>query len=370
MRVLILGGGVIGTSIAYHLAARGTGVVVIERSAVACAASGKSGGFLAMDWCDGTPLMHLARRSFALHAELADGLMGDWGYRRMTTYSGVLDRVPTRAPRDSWHGWVSPDVAIHGQIGTTGTTAQVQPTAFTAGMMRAAEARGAELRLGTVTGLLRRGGDVIGVDLEGETLEGDAVVIAMGPWSILAAQWLALPPVFGLKGHSIIFKTGSVIPPEALFLEYAEPAGAVHSPEVFPRADGTTYVCAISSESPLPVDPRFVVPDNGAIDRLTAICDRISPALARSPVLASQACYRPVTQDGLPLIGAVPGIRGAYVATGHGAWGILNAPATGEAVAELILDGAARTIDLSPFDPARLAALDPDRVAVTRTRGG
>ncbi len=68
MRVLIVGGGVIGTSIAYHLAVRGAAVTVLERSAVACAASGKSGGFLALDWCDGTPLMALARRSFALHA--------------------------------------------------------------------------------------------------------------------------------------------------------------------------------------------------------------------------------------------------------------------------------------------------------------
>jgi glycine/D-amino acid oxidase-like deaminating enzyme len=63
MRVLIVGAGVIGTSIAYHLAARGAEVMVLERKAVACAASGKSGGFLALDWCDGTPLMALARRS-------------------------------------------------------------------------------------------------------------------------------------------------------------------------------------------------------------------------------------------------------------------------------------------------------------------
>ena len=62
MRTLIVGGGAIGTSIAYHLAARGADVIVIERKAIACAASGKSGGFLAMDWCDGSPLMHLARR--------------------------------------------------------------------------------------------------------------------------------------------------------------------------------------------------------------------------------------------------------------------------------------------------------------------
>ena len=79
MRVLILGGGAIGVSIAYHLAVRGADVIVIERRSVACAASGKSGGFLAMDWCDGTPLMHLARRSFALHAELSEKLGGDWG---------------------------------------------------------------------------------------------------------------------------------------------------------------------------------------------------------------------------------------------------------------------------------------------------
>ena len=92
MRTLIAGGGVIGTSTAYHLTARGVDVIVIERSAIACAASGKSGGFLAMDWCDGTPLVHLARRSFALHTELAERRIGEWGYRRMTTYGGIVRR--------------------------------------------------------------------------------------------------------------------------------------------------------------------------------------------------------------------------------------------------------------------------------------
>ena len=369
MRVLILGGGVIGTSAAYHLASRGAEVVVIERSAVACAASGKSGGFLALDWCDGTPLMPLARRSFALHAALAEKLVGDWGYRRMTTYAGTVGDVAARRPGVAGLEWVSPAVTINRQLGSANTTAQVHPAAFTSAMMRAAAERGAELRQGQATGLLRRGGDVAGVQLEGETLESDAVVIAMGPWSVLAAGWLPLPPVYGLKGHSLVFETGAALPPEALFLEYAEPAGSVLSPEVFPRADGTTYVCGVSSESPVPIDPGRVAPDHGAIDRLKALCARMSPVLARSRVLASQACYRPVTGDGLPLIGAVPGARGAYVATGHSVWGILNAPATGEAMAELILDGAARTVDISPFDPARLAALDAGRVAVTRRLG-
>src|SRR2546427_9362831 len=60
-----------GASVAYFLARRGVAVTVVERWGVACAASGKSGGFLALDWCDDSPLGPLARASFALHAELA-----------------------------------------------------------------------------------------------------------------------------------------------------------------------------------------------------------------------------------------------------------------------------------------------------------
>ena len=175
---------------------------------------------------------------------------------------------------------------------------------------------------------------------------------------------------FGLKGHSLVFETGTAIPSEALFLEYTEATGSVLSPEIFPRADGTTYVCAISSDSPLPTDPDLVVPDDGAIDRLKALCSRMSPILASSRILSSQACFRPVTQDGLPLIGAVPGAPGAYVATGHSVWGILNAPATGEAMAELILDGLSKVVNLSPFDTARLPAMEPGRIPAARSRFG
>ena len=88
MRVLICGGGVIGASTAYFLSCRGVAATVIERTGLACAASGKAGGFLALDWCDGTPLEALAHRSFALHTRLAAQIDDDWGYRRLTTYGG------------------------------------------------------------------------------------------------------------------------------------------------------------------------------------------------------------------------------------------------------------------------------------------
>src|ERR1700709_1702349 len=111
MRILVLGGGVIGTSIAYRLALRGADVTVLERGAIACAASGKAGGFLARDWCDDTPLMQLARRSFELHAELAEDLEGDWGYRRLTTYGGIVGRASAHAARGPSREWISSDVA-------------------------------------------------------------------------------------------------------------------------------------------------------------------------------------------------------------------------------------------------------------------
>lgn len=356
MKILICGGGVIGACIAYFLARRGAEVVVLERTGVACAASGRSGGFLALDWCDGTPLEALARRSFALHAQLADELAGepddDWCYRRMTTFGGVSGDGTLREDHVPALPWLSDRVAIGQRLGGPETTAQVHPGLFTQAIMRAAEAHGAGLRIGEVTGLLRSDGRVRGVLLGEETVEGDAVVIAMGPWSRAAAAWLPLPAVYGLKGHSLVFETGGEVPAEALFLEHRQD-GAASSPEIFPRSDGTTYICAISSEAPLPDDPAAVASDPGADDRLHAICAGLSPVLARSRVLARQACYRPVTRDGLPLMGAVSGAEGVYVATGHSVWGILNAPATGEAMAELILDGRT-TLGLAAFDPARL----------------
>ena len=364
MRVLIAGGGVIGTSIAYFLARRGIKPIVVERTGVANAASGKSGGFLAFDWCDGTPLQALARRSFALHAKLAEELGGDWGFRRMNTFGGYAHERSRSVPADDPAlPWLSGGVAIDRRLGTGATTAQVNPAEFTKAMMRAAEARGAELRIGAVTGMVRSddGTRLREVEVDGEALAVDAAVIAMGPWSIFAANWLPLPRVFGLKGHSLIFDTGTAVPGDALFLEYQEASGALLTPEVYPRTNGTTFISAISTESPVPLDPVDVEPDPGVHERIEALSRKLSPAFQSSSIIARQACYRPVTQDGLPLIGKVPGVEGAYVATGHSVWGILNAPATGEAMAELIADGAAKSVDLSPFDPKRLRAVEAIR---------
>jgi glycine/D-amino acid oxidase-like deaminating enzyme len=364
MHIVICGGGVIGASIAYFLTRRGAAVTVVERTRVAAAASGKSGGFLALDWCDGTPLQELARRSFALHTELAETIGGDWGYRRLTTYGGFVHPRRDLGRRRATANWLDERVAIHQKLGSAETTAQVHPEKFTAALIEQAEAQGAALRIGRVTGLAAPGdGHITGVVVDGETIAADAVVVALGPWSILAAAWMKLPPVYGAKGHSLIFAADA--PAEALFLECEDETGALLSPEIYPRPDGTIWTCAISSSSPLPVDPAAVAPDPGAMERLERLFRGMSPALADAPILARQACFRPVTQDGLPLIGPVPNMRGAYVASGHSVWGILNAPATGEAMAELILDGATSNVSTEAFDPARLDAFDASELRLS-----
>jgi glycine/D-amino acid oxidase-like deaminating enzyme len=280
----------------------------------------------------------------------------------MTTYNGFV--APGRDARHhapSGLDWLADGVTIAGRIGTPETTAIVHPRKFTSAMMAAAERNGAELRRGRVTGIIRHAHGAIarGVEVDGGVIEADAVVVAMGPWSLLAAEWMALPAVFGTRSPSVVYDTGSDVPADALFLECHDEHGGAVTVEVFPRADGSTHVTAFSGEAPLPLDPAAVTPDPDAIVRLEAICERLSLAFRAERIIARQACFRPITEDGLPLIGKVARSEGIYVATGHNVWGILNAPATGEALSELIADGVARSTDLAPFDPIRLRALDP-----------
>ncbi len=68
---------------------------------------------------------------------------------------------------------------------------------------------------------------------------------------------------------------------------------------------------------------------------------------------SQKACYWPETPDGLPCIGPIPWVKGAYIAAGHSVWGILQGPITGKAMAELLLDGASTTLDLASFDVQR-----------------
>jgi glycine/D-amino acid oxidase-like deaminating enzyme len=373
MLVVVCGGGVIGAAIAYELSCRGVAVTVVERWRVAGAASGKSGGFLARDWCRGTPVAALAERSFDLHAVWAEDLGDRYGYRRVDTFAAAMsDRRELGQRRNSpIADWLAGEASQRRRIGSPETTAQIDPEAFTACLIEAARSRGAQLTIGTVAGLRtsRDGSRVVGITLaDGRDIAGDAVIIAMGPWSMIAAHWMPIPPVYGLKGHSVVFQPDVMFPAETVFGEIEDADGQIFSPEIVPRADGTLYVCGLSGTAPLPVDPSQVRPEPGACEKLCKISVRFVPRLGSAKVLASQACYRPIAADGLPLIGPVSGLRGAYLATGHSVWGMLNAPGTAEALADLIVDGRTRHITLDAFAASRLPALNPGALSIGQRR--
>src|SRR5204862_691537 len=119
MRVVICGAGVIGACTAYFLARRGIEVTVVDRAGAASCASGKAGGFLALDWCAGSPLDALARRSFTLHAALQTEVGAEWSYRRMNAYSGVVvgERSAHRH-KPAELDWLSDGVIITSRLGT------------------------------------------------------------------------------------------------------------------------------------------------------------------------------------------------------------------------------------------------------------
>ena len=122
-------------------------MIVVERTGVACAASGKSGGFLALDWCDGSPLGRLARRSFDASCRAGrrrlDG--SRWGYRRLDTWSVLAgaDAVPAAVVARRGPAWLGERALVQGRLGTQATTAQVHPARFTEAMLQAAIGMGA-----------------------------------------------------------------------------------------------------------------------------------------------------------------------------------------------------------------------------------
>lgn len=97
-----------------------------------------------------------------------------------------------------------------------------------------------------------------------------------------------------------------------------------------------------------------MVADLSRVRVATQALAEMSPSLANQlQVRQSQACMRPCPPDGMPLMGKINHLRGAYISAGHNCWGILWAPSSGKAMAELVMQGKTRDVDLAPFSPHR-----------------
>ena len=252
--------------------------------------------------------------------------------------------------------WIDGAVESHYTMGGTSTTAQVHPFKLTHAYMQAAtDMVGSDVVIGTVEGLTFNEDktEVTGVKVDDRIIDANVVVIAMGPWTRQAAEWLKIPQVETGRTHSLLLRPEEPVTAHAIFVEHHLKNGWFKEQEVYPRPDGDIYTCGMSDSAPLPDDPNEIDPNPDSCKQLRELSAKISTKISKADMYLTQACYLPLSPDGVPIIGQVPNVKGAFIATGHSCWGILNSPGTGAALAELILTGKCTIFDLSPFDPAR-----------------
>jgi D-amino-acid dehydrogenase len=217
----------------------------------------------------------------------------------------------------------------------------LRPETLTAGLVQRLSALGVDIRTGVaVTGLTRRGAALAGVETSGGFLEGETVLIAAGVWSGSLARWAGLRlPLEAGKGYSI-----TITRPEAplrypLYLEEARIACSNFNGAL--RLAGTMELSGVNANS-----------DSRRLAAIRRAAGRYLDDWRRGDGEVEWMGMRPLTPDGLPVMGRVPGWDNLYIATGHAMLGVTLAPATGAAMSDLICTGRS-SVDLSAFDPAR-----------------
>lgn len=177
-------------------------------------------------------------------------------------------------------------------------------------------------------------------------------------------DWLGLTvPMEGIRSTSLVLPAlPSLLEADAAYACFCEEDANGCHVELYPRPNGDLYVCGCGGSDHVRGDRLRPGGDCQDADLITADPARVTAALASISAMSSiadghqgmltQACMRPCTPDGLPVMGALP-VSGAFVSAGHNCWGILWGPVCGKAMAELVMTGACNTVDLTPFSPDR-----------------
>lgn len=362
MDVVVVGGGVIGSAVGYFLARAGHAVTVLERDELGGQASSAAAGILAptVEGDRGGPFFELMLASRRLFPELAEQLRAEAGveidYAAPGLLSVAFDEAEERALRAgiAWQAQRGLDVRwleagevqrlepqlspeVRGAL-YSGEGHQVSSARLVQGFVQAGSRLGARFVGGTpVLGLERQGDEVRGVRLADRSVPADAVVLACGAWSALCGEWLGRSvPVTPVKGQILALQA---IPGAIRRIVYR------HSAYLVPRRDGTVVLGA--TEERVGFDRRVTV---AGLRTLLGAVPALAPALADAQLRGAWAGLRPGTPDGLPILGPVPGLRGAYLATGHYRNGVLLAPITGR----LCVDWLAGSAPALPLDPFRV----------------
>ncbi len=369
--VLIVGGGVIGCSIAYRLAKRGKTVRLLERRGIASGASGRNGGNTGA----GSPLY--AERSAAVYAvtsrnwqmmqEIERELDTSIQFRK----TGAVTIATTEAEREHLVETVAMQQAAGQHVELLDLDAARQripalgdevvavefgadrghlwPFDLVHGLADNAAALGAELVIGAdVTGLITEGDRVTGVTTSAGDWFADEIVLATNAWT---------PHLLELPKGALVPARGQILATEVVA------PGTIPCPfdtnfdkEYGRQTAGGQVVCGgyrrLDQQEGLGMEVESVTPDVLAGIGRTLVT--LFPSLAGVRVMRCWAGIMGFTADGLPLIGRHPELQHLTVAAGFNGNGFSWALAVGDIVAGM-LAGAAVDIDLAPFSPGRFA---------------
>lgn len=227
------------------------------------------------------------------------------------------------------------------------------PHALVTQLAAAAEALGAKFQLNTpVTDLRIEQGRAVAVISPHQEVRADAVVLACGAWAPRLARRLGMRlPVQPGKGYHLDVERPDVAP--AMPVVLVEERIFVTPIDDFLRMAGTMEFSGFN-----------LLQRPARIDMLAAGTGRYIPGVAQAPERSRWCHLRPMTPDGLPIIGRVPQVPNVWIAAGHGMLGVTQGPITGKLVAEWIGTGKT-SIDLTPLRPERFdnaPRINPNRV--------
>ena len=367
--VIVVGAGVVGCSLAFHLARANARVLVFDKGDICAGMSARSGALIRMHYTF-APEVELAWKSLSYFSNWHEIVGGDCGFVRtsfalivgddnaarvrrnvaMMKSLGVEVELCDRAELQKIDSSVNiSDIALAAYEPQSG---YADPAATTRSLAEAAERHSAVFVLNSlVNEIVVEGGRALGVrKADGRTYTAGAVCIAAGPWTDRLLEPLSVRIGIKAERAQIAFFRRA---PTTRHLAYIDCIAGSYL-----RPHGSDLTLAGLGEWRPENEPN---PDDFRETNDPEFIDEVGRRLAhRLPQMKDAACVRghagiyDVSPDSRAVLGKVPGVDGLFVAAGFSGTGFKTSPAVGAAMAELILTGRSSTADISPFDFERI----------------
>jgi sarcosine oxidase subunit beta len=365
--VIVIGAGVHGASLAFHLAQRSVKPLVLEKNFIGAGATGRSSGLIRMHY-DVRQDAELAWVSFGYFRNWAERVGGESGFTRtgfiqivareheatlrlntamnqeigIPTFLISADDVARLAPSFLTNDF---DVAAYEP-----ESGYADPSATTAYLIAAAKDKGARiLQDCTITSIILESGKIKGVNTSQGDFFAPVIVNAAGPWADQINKMAGLDLPYTTWRHDIMFVG---VPKE---LGHNFPAVIDFPKEMYFRPEtGNLMLVGLEDGNPLGDSPDGDTDhaSKGFVERaIERICQRI-PSMENSYLHTAHGGYDGFTPDQHPLLGQA-GPEGYYLQCGMSGTGFKIAPAIGACMSELILDGEAKSVDISIYRPQR-----------------